>query len=310
MTTHATTYDELPVFIPAEGNQIFGILTRPTAEPNGVCVVLMLGGVFSLSITRNRLSVKLARRLAAQGYHVFRMDFHGVGESTGAFEESKLGQPWVQDLRAAMGWLREQGQNRFVLLGHCFGGRTCLALTPEIPELLGLGLMVVPVMDYNHFELAVKNRSELPAGQFVKRAARKTVLRGIFIPRHRRRYMHIIRAKLKRRRSEAAAELPWAQASPNYMKYLSGLVDRRVPVLMAFGTECLASDFERALQGKLGKLMKRGEATIQLHRYGRMAHGFPNLDSQEQTMDLIERWLGRVVVPVSPTLAAAEPTTP
>lgn len=310
MTMQATTYDETPVFIPADGNEIFGLLTRPTAPSNGVCVVLLLGGVFSLSITRNRLSVKLARRLAAKGYHVFRMDFHGVGESTGAFEESKLGQPWVQDLQAALGWLRDQGQNRFVLLGHCFGGRTCLAMTPEIPELLGVGLMVVPVMDYNHFELAVKNRSELPAAQFVKRAARRTVLRGIFIPRHRRRYLHIIRAKIKRRRSESAAELPWAEASPKYTKYLAALVDRRIPVLMAFGTECLASDFERAREGKLGKLLKRGEATIQLHRYGRMAHGFPNLDSQEQTMDLIEEWLGRAVVPSSTELTAVQPTTP
>lgn len=308
MTTQATTYDETPVFIPADGNNIFGILTRPSVKPNGVCVVLLLGGVFSLSITRNRLSVRLARRLAAQGYHVFRMDFHGVGESTGPFEESKLGQPWVQDLRAAMGWLREQGQDKFVLLGHCFGGRTSLATTPEIPELVGIGLVVVPVMDYNHFELAVKNRSELTAGKFVKRAARKTVLRGIFIPRHRRRYMHIIRAKLKRR-TAGDAELPWGQASPSYMKFLSGLIDRRIPILMAFGTECLASDFDRAREGKLGKLLRRGEDQIQLHRYDRMAHGFPNIQTQEETMDLIEKWLARVVVPTSPKLAAVQPAT-
>ena len=304
MTT-ATTFDETPVFIPADGNQIFGILTRPTTRPNGICVVLLLGGVFSLSITRNRMSVKLARRLAARGYHVFRMDFHGVGESTGSFEESRLARPWTQDLMAGITWLRGQGMNQFVLLGHCFGGRTCLAATPEIPELRALGLVVVPVMDYNHFELAVKNRSELPAGQFVRRAAKGTVLRGIFRRRDRRRYIHILKAKFRKGKA-GVEEMPWEQASPHYMGFLSGVVERKVPTLLAFGTECLAKDFDRARTGKLGKLLKRGESFIELHRFDRMAHGFPNLPTQDQTMDLIEDWLSRVVAPAPESLAAAQ----
>lgn len=307
MTSPATTFDETPVFIPSGENQIFGILTRPTVPSNGICVVLLLGGVFSLSITRNRLSVKLARRLASQGYHVFRMDFHGVGESTGSFEESRLGQPWTSDLMAAIGWLREQGQDQFALLGHCFGGRTCLAATPQIPELRALGLIVVPVMDYNHFELAVKNRSELPAGQFVKRAARASVLKGLFRPRDRRRYLHIVRAKL-RRKKEGVSEMPWEQASPQYLGFLSGVVDRRVPTLLAFGTECLARDFDRAREGRLGKLLKRGEGFLEVHRWDRMAHGFPNLATQEMTIDLVDEWLGRVLNPAKPKLAVVRPT--
>jgi pimeloyl-ACP methyl ester carboxylesterase len=307
MTAPATSYDETPVYIPSGDNQIFALFTRPTAPSNGVCVVLLLGGVFSLSITRNRMSVKLARKLASQGYHVLRMDFHGVGESTGSFEESRLNKPWVHDLMAAVGWLKGQGMNDLVLLGHCFGGRTCLAATPDIPGLRGLGLIVVPVMDYNHFELAVKNRSELSPGQFVRRAATKNVFRGIFRRRDRRRYLHIINAKLRRRGGEGDAQ--WEQASPHYMGFLTSVVERRIPVLMAFGTECLARDFERASHGKLGKLLKRGEAFIQIHRYDRMAHGFPNLPSQDETIELIDRWLDRVVAPAPPRLAVGQPAT-
>jgi pimeloyl-ACP methyl ester carboxylesterase len=306
MTSAATTYDETPVFIPADNHQIFGILTRPSVEPNGICVVLLLGGVFSLSITRNRLSVTLARKLAAQGYHVFRMDFHGVGESTGSFDESRLAKPWVVDLRAALGWLRNEGMSEFVLLGHCFGGRTCLATTPEIPELRALALIAVPVMDYNHHELAVKNRSQLPAGQFVRRAARASVLRGIFRRRDRRRYRHILRAKM-RKRGAGGSEMPWEQASPHYMGFLAGVIERRVPTLLAFGTECLAGDFDRAREGKLGKLLKRGEGFLEVHRFDRMAHGFPNLASQEESVALIEDWLGRVVTPAPAKLAAVRP---
>lgn len=307
MTATATTFDETPVYLPAAGNEIFAVFTRPTTTPNGVCVVLLLGGVFSLSITRNRMSVKLARSLAAKGYHVLRMDFHGVGESTGSFDESRLAKPWIGDLMGAVEWLRGQGMDQFVLLGHCFGGRTCLASTPQIPELRALALMSVPVMDYNHHELAVKNRSELKAGAFVKRAARGSVIRGLLRPRDRRRYMHILRAKL--RRKSASGEMPWDNASPHYLGYLSGVIERRVPLLIAFGTECLARDFDKAQAGKLGKLLKRAEGFLLVHRFDRMAHGFPNLATQEGSIELIEGWLDRVVAPAPPRLAAAQPAT-
>ncbi|MGH2726180.1 MAG: alpha/beta fold hydrolase [Actinomycetota bacterium] len=306
--TAATTYDETPVYIPADGNDIFAIFTRPTTTSNGICAVLLLGGVFSLSITRNRMSVKLARSLAAKGYHVLRMDFHGVGESTGSFDESRLARPWAGDLMGAVEWLRAQGMDQFVLLGHCFGGRTCLAAAPQIPELKALGLVVVPVMDYNHFELAVKNRSELKAGAFVKRAARGSVLRGMLRPRDRRRYMHILKAKLRRKKA-GGEEMPWEQASPHYMGYLSQVIDRRVPLLLAFGTECLAKDFDKAVTGKLGKLLKRADGFLEVHRFDRMAHGFPNLATQDGSIDLVENWLDRVVAPPSPELASAKPAS-
>lgn len=311
MRQSATTFDETPVFIPADGNELFAILTRPTTTPNGVCVILLLGGVFSLSMTRNRLSVNLARKLASQGYHVFRMDFHGVGESSGPLDESRLDTPWAGDVLAGVEWLRAQGLSDFVLLGHCFGGRCCLAAVQHIPSVKGLGLISVPVMDYTHFELAVRNRSRLSATQFVRRATRKSVFRGIFNPRARKRYAHIIRAVFRRsggrlrnvarKGSVGGSE----QASPKYLNFLSGVIDRRIPTFIAFGTEHIGRDFDITKAGKLGKLLKKGSPFVEVHRFDRMAHGFPNLDSQDRSLELIEDWLTRITGTTTPAAELA-----
>src|SRR5688572_5780835 len=101
MSREATTADEILAFIPAEDAQLFGVLTQPTVEPNGLCVIILLGGIFNLSVNRNRLTVRIARRLASQGYHVLRLDQHGVGESSGTVTESRLDKPWVEDVTAA-----------------------------------------------------------------------------------------------------------------------------------------------------------------------------------------------------------------
>src|SRR5439155_658117 len=70
-------------FLPSRGEHIFGVWTRPTTAPNGIAAILLVGGIYGLSIGRNRLSVRLARTLASCGYHVMRLDLHGSGESTG-----------------------------------------------------------------------------------------------------------------------------------------------------------------------------------------------------------------------------------
>ena len=60
----ATARHEEPAYLRAGDHDIFAILTRPTGEANGFGIVILAGGIYTLSINRNRLSVELARRLA------------------------------------------------------------------------------------------------------------------------------------------------------------------------------------------------------------------------------------------------------
>jgi hypothetical protein len=55
--------------------------------------------------------------------------------------------------------------------------------------------------------------------------------------------------------------------------------------------------------------LKRAEGFLHVHRFDRMAHGFPNLVTQDETIELIEAWLGQVVAPAPPKLAVVNPAT-
>src|SRR5207249_8000593 len=104
------------------GEHIFGVWTRPTTAPNGIAAILLVGGIYGLSIGRNRLSVRLARTLASCGYHVMRLDLHGSGESTGEVRDL-LDLTFLDDLEVAARWIEGQAIRETIGIGSCFGGR-------------------------------------------------------------------------------------------------------------------------------------------------------------------------------------------
>ena len=104
---------ERPVFFPAEGNNLFGVLTEPEGPGNGVGVLLIQGGdTVNVSLHRNRLAVRLARNLAADGYTCLRFDFHGLGESSGDIGTLHLHNPFTEDAVAAAEVLHQFGDRR------------------------------------------------------------------------------------------------------------------------------------------------------------------------------------------------------
>ncbi len=59
-----------------------------------------------------------ARLLAREGYTVLAFDFRGHGKSPGSFDEAVLD----RDVRAAAGFLKDQGVTRVALIGASMGG--------------------------------------------------------------------------------------------------------------------------------------------------------------------------------------------
>ena len=78
-----TSRTELPVRFPVADERAFGILTEPLGTARGIGVVLL-----NATSDRNRLQTRLARRLAAIGFHVLRFDYRGFGESSGPLSGS------------------------------------------------------------------------------------------------------------------------------------------------------------------------------------------------------------------------------
>ena len=143
---------ETAAFIPSRGSDVFGILTRSDAAAGDLVALLLPGAAEPASFGRNQVRARLARRLSALGCHAMRVDYPGLGESTGTPPAPRLDErlllPLVEDVRAVVSWLRDRGLGRVVLIGSCLGSRVALTCVGRVAGLAGLALVTAPPYDY------------------------------------------------------------------------------------------------------------------------------------------------------------------
>lgn len=294
----ATSREETPIHIRAGKEDLFAIFGRPTVAPNGIGLVILTGGNVPTP-SRNRLTTKLARHAAGIGYHTLRIDYHGVGESTGFVDTFRLDAPFVQDMMASIEWMRSRDLSRFVVLGSCFGGRTALAGADRISGLEGIGLISVPLRD---LEMGVAF-AEQPISQLVahyrKRATLRDVIRGLFRPRMRERYMFIIKMRMRTalrraRRGSMRKGNEFGWIGRGFLGPTEWLADKAIPTLFLYGTDDdFYDDLERALRGPLGPLFEAAGNRFEIDLVPGIVHGFPSLDSQQHVLDHLISWLQR-----------------
>lgn len=137
------TVRECAVFFRAGSEDLFGILAEPPSPKTPDLAVVILGeGVPAGMRGQNAVLARLARAVAHAGYASFRFDYHGVGESTGMAPHVRRDMPFLDDLDAALAWLRTQGHRRFLIVGSCFGAQTALLAVPDRPEIIsGVALL-------------------------------------------------------------------------------------------------------------------------------------------------------------------------
>lgn len=103
---------------------LVGILTEPEenrSAQDAACVLVLNAGILH-HVGPFRMSVDLARQLAANGNLVFRFDVAGIGDSpivNGAgYDEDRI----IEDVRAAIDELEcRKGVDQFILIGLCTG---------------------------------------------------------------------------------------------------------------------------------------------------------------------------------------------
>jgi pimeloyl-ACP methyl ester carboxylesterase len=115
---------EYPIFLPYEGDHIAGIITVPDRDPEAV--TLLLQGVGAPRSHRYRVWTRIAHGLADIGIASVRMDYRGMGDSTGP-----IGLDWdtppveLANAVATMA-LESLGLDRLGVVGNCLGARTAL----------------------------------------------------------------------------------------------------------------------------------------------------------------------------------------
>ncbi|CAA0081811.1 Uncharacterised protein [Halioglobus japonicus] len=76
---------------------------------------------------------RIARALTASGIAVLRFDFTGLGNSDGDFSNTNFSSN-LQDLLAAVDFLRREYAAPELLIGHSLGGAAVLAMASDVPE--------------------------------------------------------------------------------------------------------------------------------------------------------------------------------
>jgi pimeloyl-ACP methyl ester carboxylesterase len=134
---------EFPIFVPFGDEHLAAVLTVPDVAPRGLVQLLQGGGGQSRS-HRNRTWIRLARGLADRGIASVRMDYLGLGDSTGVPRLDVESPPVESALAVTRAALDATGADRFAIVGNCIGIPTALELAPQTPSFVGL-VCIVPV---------------------------------------------------------------------------------------------------------------------------------------------------------------------
>jgi putative redox protein len=79
-------------------------------------------------------AVRIASGLAERGIATLRLDFTGIGESEGLFAETNFSST-VEDLLAAIAYLKNQHRTPHLLIGHSLGGTAALVATQRSADI-------------------------------------------------------------------------------------------------------------------------------------------------------------------------------
>jgi dienelactone hydrolase len=125
---------EFPVFVPVGPERVAAVVTVPGGDPRGL--VVLLTGVGAGRSHRFGLWTRTARRLASRGLAAVRMEYLGVGDSTGEvprWRRSDQGAQLAQARAVSRVALRGVGLDRFAVAGNCFGALVSLDLMAVEP---------------------------------------------------------------------------------------------------------------------------------------------------------------------------------
>ena len=125
-------------FLPGPAGRLEALLNAGTDVAKFAAVVAHPHPLFGGTM-HNKVVYHAAKALNGFGFPVLRFNFRGAGLSEG---EHGHGKPEVEDVRAALEWMKEQFHLPLIFAGFSFGASTGLRAScsdPEVKYLISLG---------------------------------------------------------------------------------------------------------------------------------------------------------------------------
>lgn len=120
---------------------LVGVLTRGGGAPSQRVAVILNAGIIHRA-GPNRLTVQLARDIAADGLDVLRFDLSGIGDSAPRRDEMLPLDAAMADIREVFETLEKQWhKHEFVLVGLCSGADHSVVFAGGDPRVIGMVLL-------------------------------------------------------------------------------------------------------------------------------------------------------------------------
>lgn len=279
--------DQTIAYLPCGSDDLFAILTKPTTEPNGVTVYQLWGIAQAPASGLNEFRTRLTASLAARGFHVLRIDYRGGGESSGEPQVADLRQPPIEEPIVGLRWLHEQGLQRVILIGNCFGALIAMHFAERVADLEGVMFLGPPLRD------ATRNtiRAELQPLKSVAKQLVRAPVRTLRDPTVRL----ILGVRLRRltgmrgRKADAREET----VAPVILERLEKLTTRGVPVLFCYGPmDGFKKDWEAASRGPLRQYIERN--LVEFKQVAERATP-PTIAAQNELVEVLTNWSSSMV---------------
>ena len=129
-----------PLFVPVEGEHVAATISLPETSARDLAVLLQGFGVTRSH--RNRLWTRMSMALAERGIASVRLDYPGMGESTGP-RPAGMDNPPIQAVAAVTRLaLDVAGVESYSVVGNCLGAQSALLIAERIPGCRGVGLIL------------------------------------------------------------------------------------------------------------------------------------------------------------------------
>jgi len=283
---------------------LVGVLTRPDQPANSPGLLLLNAGMMH-RVGPSRVYVRLARRLAEQGFSVLRFDFSGIGDSCIRTDNLTIESALVDDVRQAMDYLEERlGIHDFIIAGHCGGAWVAYMVAGEDERIIGTVLINPEGADDDwveydrqrklskYYESYYAKEALLDPHRWKKLFTGKADYRSIFNNVARNivwNRVSTVTFKMRHRIGLANKEPDQQVLHQRWVTIANAFMNRRTRLLLTFSKGSSARDQAHTLIGKELEAMTAAGSVTEVV-IPNADHTFTLRAGQQTLMDHIESW--------------------
>ncbi|WP_162801022.1 alpha/beta fold hydrolase [Azospirillum brasilense] len=302
------------------GAGLFGVLCEPAAAAAERPAVLLLNSGATPHTGTGRMSVRLARRLAARGIASLRLDLGGLGDSAskpGRRDGLIYCRDMVEDAQAGLDALAAAGHGAAVAVGLCAGAAVALRVALADPRVVGLAL-VNPgrfVLGDGVTQEEAIGSAVKPAAAYLPRLTEPAVWRAIL--RQDRKASRVARGlseRAARRLRIGAGRLRAGLTGGGYARddvlhAFQALADRGARTLMVHSAgDVTLGELEAQAGADGGRLRRMGG--LWMERLAGADHSLMERAARERFADLLDELLDQIGAGATGTVRGKGPGPP